>query len=177
MKVIVWLWNPWEKFERNRHNVWFLFLDSLINNMFHVKNNFEYKQELNASVLYLSEYDLMLVKPHTFMNSSWETVNAIKNAYNVNNEDILVIVDEIYLDFWIVRYRENWSDGWQNWMKSIISFIWNNFPRLRIWIGQDKSITLRDFVLSDFNENELNQLDNIFNKWISVLKERFFWKL
>jgi peptidyl-tRNA hydrolase len=30
MKLIVWLWNPWKQYEKTRHNIWFMFLDKLV---------------------------------------------------------------------------------------------------------------------------------------------------
>jgi len=171
MKTIIWLWNPWEKYKNTRHNVWFLFLD-----YFKDKNNisqdFSFQSDLNGEII--KTKDFILFKPSTFMNSSWDAVINLLNKYNINKEDILVVYDDIDIPLWTYRFRQNWSSGWQKGMKSIISYIWENFKRLRIWIWQDKSLNLTDWVLWEFQENEQKIISKIFEE--IYLKDNKFFK-
>lgn len=171
MKLIIWLWNPWTKYDNTRHNVWFMFLDFLIKEL-----NLEWKWEDNKksdSIIYKSILDneeILLIKPQTFMNLSWESVLKLMSFYKIKKENIIIVYDDISMDFWKVRFRDKWSAGWQNWVKDIISKIWEEFKRIKIWIWQDRRFDLSAWVLSKFSSIELNKLDtNIFTEAKKIL--------
>lgn len=175
MKLIVWLWNPWIKYEKTRHNIGFLFLDFLVDKL---NLTWEWRQEkkFNWEIFEtnISLEKIILLKPQTFMNLSWESVLKIMSFYKLKKEDIIVIFDDISLDFWKVRFREKWSAWWQNWVKNIINHIWEDFKRIKIWIGQDARYDLSDWVLSKFSENELKELnENILLDSGKMLSDNF----
>lgn len=173
MKLIVWLGNPWPKYEKTRHNVGFLFLDWLCdkkNIMADWKENKKFKWEIIETNF--SGEKVILLKPLTYMNLSGESLIQVKNFYKIDNEDILVVYDDISLDFEKIRYRSKWSAGGQNGVKSIIKNIWEEFMRIKIWIWQDKRFDLSDWVLSKFSSDELSLLNcEIFEKAYELLEE------
>ena len=75
MKLIIWLWNPWNEYKKTRHNVGFLFLDWLIDDL---NLNWEWKNEPKfKSEIFETNYNFektILLKPQTYMNLSWEAV-------------------------------------------------------------------------------------------------------
>lgn len=163
MKLIVWLWNPWKEYENTRHNAWFLFIDWLKNDLnlvWEFKNDSKFKWEILETIINWEK--TFLLKPQTFMNLSWESILKIMSFYKIEKKDIIIIFDDISLEVGKIRFRENWSSWWQNWVKSIISNIWDDFKRIKIWIWYDKKFELSNWVLSNFNENELKQLYNDF---------------
>ncbi len=177
MKLIIWLWNPWTKYEKTRHNAWFLFL-----NYFQNKIKFPSFKEEKKFFWEISEWEInwekhILVKPLTFMNVSWNCVLAIKNFYKINNEDIIIIYDDKDIIFNNIRYREEWSSGWHNWIKDIISALWTKeFSRIKIWVAYENTRIkdTADFVLSKFTNEQLSILETVFekvelmlNKWIN----------
>jgi PTH1 family peptidyl-tRNA hydrolase len=173
MKLIIWLWNPWEKYEKTRHNVGFLFLDWLKSNLSitdDFKNESKFKWEILETII--SWQKTILLKPQTFMNLSWESVIKVMNFYKIDKKDIIVIFDDISLDFWKVRFRESWSSGWQNWVKNIIANIWEDFKRIKIGVWQDKRYELSDWVLSKFSSEELEKLNKeiFFEVYEKLLK-------
>lgn len=161
MKLIIWLGNPWNEYEKTKHNVWFLFLDRLRNEL-NITSDFKNESKFKALILEtnISWERTILLKPQTFMNLSWESVLKIMSFYKIPKDDIIVIFDDISLEPWKIRFRESWSAGWQNWVKSIITNIWEEFKRIKVWIGQDRRFDLSDWVLSKFNEEELEKLNN-----------------
>lgn len=161
MKLIIWLGNPWNEYEKTKHNVWFLFLDWLRNEL-NITSDFKNESKFKALILEtnISWEKTILLKPQTFMNLSWESVLKIMSFYKIPKDDIIVIFDDISLEPWKIRFRESWSAGWQNWVKSIITNIWEEFKRIKVWIGQDRRFDLSDWVLSKFNEEELEKLNN-----------------
>jgi len=174
MKIIVWLWNPWREYEKTKHNVWFMFLDYFIK-----KNNFsefifesKFKAEL-SNWIYNWEKTI-LVKPQTYMNLSWESIISTMNFYKIEKNNFLVIFDDLSMDFWKLRFRESWSAGWHNWIKSIIKYLWNDFKRIKVWIWYDSKFEVSDWVLSKFKEEELIDLENeIFKNTNSLLIQNF----
>lgn len=160
MKILIWLWNPWDKYKNTRHNIWFMFLD-----FFAEKNDFSdfsYESKFKADISnwkYKWE-KVILLKPQTFMNLSWESVRKICDYYKVGSEDFIVIYDDISLEFGKVRFREKWSAWWHNWVKDIIKYFKDKFPRIKIWVWLDEKYEVSDWVLSKFTEEELIDLEN-----------------
>lgn len=171
MKLIVWLWNPWLQYEKTRHNAWFLFLDWFKNEL-NILNDWKNETKFKGEILetFIAWEKIILLKPQTFMNLSWESVLKIMSFYKIEKKDIIVIFDDVSLDFWKIRFRESWSAWGQNWVKSIIQNIWEEFRRIKIWIGQDRRFDLADWVLSKFSEEELKKLnEEIFIEVKSLL--------
>lgn len=160
MKLIIWLWNPWNQYEKTRHNVWFLFLDWLKNQL-NITSDFKNESKFKAEILEtnISWEKTILLKPQTFMNLSWESILKVMSFYKINKKDIIVIFDDISLESWKVRFRESGSAWGQNWVKNIIANIWEEFKRIKVWIGQDKKWDLADWVLSKFNDEEIEKLN------------------
>ena len=127
MKIIVWLWNPWIEYSQTRHNVGFIFLDYL-DNLWKFEKFRDSKFKWVVSEWIVNGEKIILLKPLTFMNLSWESLNAILNFYKLNiEEDVIIIFDDISMDFGKVRYRSSWSAGWHNGIKSIINTFNNTF--------------------------------------------------
>jgi PTH1 family peptidyl-tRNA hydrolase len=109
---------------------------------------------------------VVLVKPQTFMNLSWESVGQFINFYKLNKEDLIIISDDKDMEFWKVRFRKKWSAGGHNWLKSIIQHIWEEFKRIKIWIWSNTNYKTYDWVLSKFKKEELEKLNEIFENII-----------
>ena len=172
MKLIIWLWNPWDKYKSTRHNVWFMFLDYLKE-----KENFsdfKYESKFKADIssgFFLWEKTI-LVKPQTFMNLSWESVQKIANFYKLENQNFVVIYDDISMDFWKIRFRRKWSAWGHNGIKDIIRYFWDVFDRIKVWVWLNDKYEVSDWVLSKFKEEELIDLENdIFKKSCKMLRK------
>ena len=173
MKLIVWLWNPWEKYLKTKHNIWFLFLEYLLDkeNLPNFKLESKFKWEISS---WLFKWEkIILLKPQTFMNLSWESLIKIIKFYKINLKDIMIIYDDISIDLWKIRFRDKWSAWWHNWIKDIIKYIDNEFNRIKIWIWFNENYEVSDWVLSKFSNEELNEFDNdIFPKVYDLLNEK-----
>ncbi len=163
MTLFVGLGNPGTTYENNRHNIGFLVIDVLIN---HYKARDVSKNSFDG-VLYKSN-DLLFLKPTTYMNLSGKSLQAVKNFYKVEIDNIIVIHDDLDLPFGAVRFKKGGGHGGHNGLKSIDSMIGKEYTRVRM--GIDKPLyrsQVADFVLSDFTQNESVMLD----RWIAhVLK-------
>ena len=171
MKLIIWLWNPGKEYECTRHNIWFLFLDWLRNNL-NISEEFRDELKYGAQMLetQINWQKTILLKPLTYMNLSGESISKVINFYKIDLSNIIIIYDDISLAFCEIRFRASWSAWGQNWIKSIISYIWEDFKRIKIWIGQDRRFELSDWVLSKFKPEELEKLNKeIFKKASELL--------
>jgi len=173
MKIIVWLWNPWEKYKKTRHNTWFLFLDYLKE-----KENFsdfilEPKFKAEISNWILKNEKIILLKPQTFMNLSGESVFKIMNFYKIEKKDFIVIFDDLSMEFSKIRFREKWSAWGHNGIKDIINYLKEDFNRIKVWIWFNDNFEVSDWVLSKFNDEELEKLErNIFPLVYNLLIEK-----
>ena len=166
MHLIVGLGNIGEKYQLTRHNVGFMVIDEITKNLSTSniqKSNFH-------STLEKSAYDLYS-KPTTYMNNSGMAVQAIKEYYKLEMEDIIVIHDDIDLPFGTVKFKIGGGHGGHNGLRSIDAHIGKEYIRVRIGVGkpQDKS-DVANYVLDNFSKEELNKLPDIIIHTIEAIK-------
>jgi PTH1 family peptidyl-tRNA hydrolase len=93
------------------------------------------------------------------MNLSGESVREVVNFYNIENDQILIIYDDISLDVGKLRIREKGSAGGHNGIKSIIAHLGSEvFSRIKIGVGQPNSDLVKH-VLGKFSKEEMVTLD------------------
>ena len=172
MKLIIWLGNPGEKYEKTRHNVWCMFLDFLASELGFSDFKYESKFKWEISNGSINWEKTILLKPQTFMNLSWESLRKIVDFYKISLEDWTVIYDDFSLEFWKIRFRDKWSAGGHNGVKDIIRHFWENFKRIKVWIWFNEGDDVSDWVLSKFTQEELMDLDNEVykNTWDILIK-------
>jgi len=157
MRLIVGLGNPGKEYAKSKHNIGFMVLDAYckLKNLKLVKET-KFQGEL------IKYQDVLLLKPRTFMNNSGTSVRAVAQFYQIANEDILVISDDLDLPFGKLRLREKGSAGGHNGLKSIIAMLGaQNFNRLRIGIDRDDKDVV-DYVLSKLTKEQSKQLESLF---------------
>lgn len=150
MILFVGLGNPGSQYENTRHNIGFKAIDALV-------DAFRATDVSKASfygALYKTS-SVLFLKPATFMNLSGKSVQAVKNFYKIEPEDIVVIHDDIDLPFGAVRFKKGGGHGGHNGLKSIDSYIGESYIRIRVGVGKPlyKS-QVADYVLCDFHADE-----------------------
>lgn len=154
MIIIVGLGNPDKKYEQTYHNLGFLAVDRFAQK---ICANFS-KTMCKACVAEanVNGQKVILAKPLTYMNLSGESVVLLKQKYK--DARILVIVDDIDLPRGEIRYRLHGSAGTHNGLRSIVSYIGQEFERIKIGIGRDESMDLCDYVLSKIDMKEFDKV-------------------
>lgn len=156
-KLVVGLGNPGRKYKNSKHNIGFMALDHYANN---AKIKFKKKSTMNAEIA--EDGDLILAKPLTFMNLSGIAVRKIVDYYNIENDHILVIYDDVDLPFAKLRLRYKGGPGGHNGIKSIIQHLDSqNFNRIRFGIDKSERVEMKDYVLSDFSKTEFKILKDV----------------
>ena len=173
MKLVIWLGNPGDKYRDTRHNLGFIFVDKFCEDEGFSEWKYESKFTAEISSGILQGEKTLLVKPQTFMNLSWESLQKICNFYKLWAPDLTVIYDDKDMDFGKVRVRDKWSAGGHNGVNSIIKYFWDNWKRIKVWVGKTpEKYETADWVLSKFSEEELIDLDNeIYNKISEEIKK------
>ncbi len=168
MKLIVGLGNIGKEYEKTRHNIGFIAIDEILNDL----NYSEINKPQFKGTLYKSGNYLFL-KPSTYMNLSGESVGAVKNFYKIDNDDIIVIHDDLDLKLGALRFKKGGGHGGHNGLKSIDSHIGNSYHRIRIGIDRpEEKDKVIDFVLGKFNDEELEKLSKTLE---NVKKAVFDW--
>lgn len=154
MFVVVGLGNPGKEYTNTRHNVGFDTIDLLAERNNIKINKIKFKSVYGEGVI--GSEKVLLVKPQTYMNNSGVTVRDIYSFYKIPIDNIIVIVDDIDIDFATVRIKRKGSAGSHNGLKSIIYLLQrDDFPRVKIGIGKKhENQDLANFVLSRFSKEE-----------------------
>ena len=153
MWLVAGLGNPGPKYERNRHNIGFRVVDALAR-----KHNLTWKSAKTADTAsgLVGRERAVLLKPLQFMNLSGFAVQQTAAFHQVEVDHILVIHDEIDLDFGIVRLKSGGGHGGHNGLRSITEQLGESgFARVRMGVGRNPnappgSKDAASWVLADF---------------------------
>ena len=160
MYYIVGLGNPGLKYENTRHNAGFITIDYLARKYDIDVRKIKFKSLIGQGVI--SGQKIMLVKPQTYMNNSGEALREIFNYFDFDHDKLIVIYDDIDIDFGSIRIRKKGSAGTHNGMKSIIyNLKFDDFPRIKVSVGKKPEyMDLANFVLSGFSKQEAKIIED-----------------
>ncbi|MEI0610936.1 aminoacyl-tRNA hydrolase [Brachyspira pilosicoli] len=159
-KLVIGLGNPGEEYKNHRHNIGFIIIDKLAQNLSLKFDNNKKKSLFTRAKL--NNTDFILLKPQTFMNLSGESAIYISKFFNIKPEDIIVIYDDMDIPFGTFKIKKGGSSGGHNGIKSLIAQLQtDNFIRLRVGIGRPSfGKKVNDYVLSSFSKSERENIDN-----------------
>ena len=175
--LLVGLGNPGDEYELTRHNAGFLALDAFVEANAEMEpwiSKKSLKSEISTGRI--GETRVIAIKPTTFMNLSGEAVQAVASFYKIPLDTILVIHDELDVDFGNIRLRQGGRSAGHNGIKSVTQHIGEGYGRVRIGIGPKKPARMpsESFVLQDFSDQEQEQLPNMTREVNAVLSEYIF---
>ncbi len=160
--LIVGLGNPGFEYEKTKHNVGFMAIDKLCNDLSIFLSNSKFEGYYNHVVK--NDCKFFIAKPMTFMNNSGFFVSQFANFFKIPKSNIIVLYDDINLDVGKIRIRSKGSSGGQNGIKNIISQLGTeDIKRIKIGIGKPKH-DLVSHVLSNFKPDDFIPLNDALNK-------------
>lgn len=175
--LIVGLGNPGREYDLTRHNVGFLCVDEFVNKSDEMEAWIQ-KKDLKCQISSgrMGEKRIIAMKPATFMNLSGEAVQAVTDFYKIHPDNIVVLHDELDIEFGQIRLRKGGSGAGHNGVKSVIKYIGEDYGRIRIGIGPKKpeQMASEDFVLQKFSGQEQAQLSNLTKEVSAVLSEYIY---
>ena len=132
--LIVGMGNPGQKYEHTRHNMVFLTVDLLAEQLNVKLNKVKFKSAYN--IVRFGGQKCLVMKPQTYMNLSGEAVHEAVQFYKIPADHVLVIYDDVSLPVGKLRVRPTGSAGGHNGIKNIIAHLGTQeFPRIKIGTG------------------------------------------
>lgn len=170
MKLIVGLGNPGPLYEKTRHNIGFIVLDALAK-----KEGFSITKKQNRCLLgqgVVAGVRVLAAKPQTYMNKSGEAVLELLNYYQDQIDDLLIIHDDLDLDFGRIRFKNGGGTGGHKGLKSVSELLDScDFDRIKIGIGHPPEfIKVESYVLSVFNPAERSMLPEITESCVAGIR-------
>ena len=164
MKMIIGLGNPGKPYEHTRHNIGFDVVDELANRFNSPLTQMKFKGMY--TVVHRPEGKVLLVKPLTYMNLSGECVVPLMDYYEIAEEDIVIIYDDLDLAVGKLRLRQKGSAGGHNGIKSMIQHLGTQeFNRIRIGVDRPPAgMKVPDYVLSRFSKDEKPLMEEALKK-------------
>ena len=157
--LIVGLGNPGAKYAGTRHNAGFDALDWAARRWGIRVDRARFDALTGTGEA--AGHTVLLLKPQTFMNLTGQAVGKAAAFYKVPAQNVIVLFDDISLAPGRLRLRKAGSAGGHNGVKSIISQIGQEFPRVKIGVGAKPhpEYDLADWVLSRFTPDERKAME------------------
>lgn len=184
MKLIIGIGNPGSEYEGTRHNIGYMILDEIAKQD---DIDFVLDKKFNAEIAkaHFADKPAILVKSHSFVNKTGEVAKKLKTFYKIKNEDIIVVQDDLDIEFGSFKVSFEKDSGGHRGVQSIIDHLkTNKFWRLRVGTAnrkltaarhqktlKDKKAKVGDFVLSKFTPSEKTEIKKIFKESLEGLEK------
>ncbi len=178
--LVIGLGNPGKSYENNRHNIGFMLIDAILNNIY--KQQFSEKFNGLMQIIEIAKIDLIkssniqnvkhliMFKPLTYMNNSGLAISKLVNFYKLSINNVIVIHDDLDLELGRLKVKLGGGSGGHNGLKSMDIHIGNGYYRLRLGIGHPgNSNQVSDYVLSNFSQAEFEKIKLIQKHIISSM--------
>jgi peptidyl-tRNA hydrolase, PTH1 family len=164
VRLLGGLGNPGPEYRYTRHNVGFMALDEVADR--YAISFSEYRFNCAFGLGTIEGEETVLAKPMAFMNRSGPPIHALSQFYGIFVTDILVIHDDIDLDFGRIQIKEKGGHGGHKGIRSLMEVTGDDrFVRFRIGIGRpEPAESVVDHVLSPFNPAERKALDAVLKR-------------
>ncbi len=168
--LVVGLGNPGPDYAGNRHNAGFMVLDALAE-----RERARFKVHKTRSDVVegrLAGVRVVLAKPRSYMNESGGPVAALRTFFDAAPEQLIVVHDDLDIDFGAIRVKQGGGDGGHNGLRSVTKSIGSNeYLRVRFGIGRPPGrLDPADFVLRDFSAAERKDLAGFVDEAADVVE-------
>ena len=171
LALIVGLGNPGAGYAGNRHNVGFMVLDELAHR---VGGRFtSHKSGADVLETRLAGRRVVLVRPRSFMNISGPPVAATARYFKVPPTDVVVIHDDLDLEYGVLRLKRGGGEGGHNGLRSISACLGSkDYLRVRFGIGRPPGrMDPADFVLRDFSAVQRRELELLVDRCADAVEQ------
>lgn len=169
MKLLAGLGNPGKEYERTRHNVGFLAVDALARDE---GVSFRKRFSSEAGEALVGSEKVLLLKPQTFMNRSGQAVGPATHFHHLSPKDVIVIHDDLDLEFGEVRIKVGGGHGGHNGLRSLIAHLGSpDFIRIRVGIGRPPwKGDVTGWVLGAFDEEQNEALPEVLERAVQAAR-------
>lgn len=168
--LFVGLGNPGTQYEWTRHNIGYLVIRKLANDLgWSLKEDRRFNACIVKGIIDNKTVHLML--PLTYMNLSGSAVRQYADYFKLSLQNLVIVTDDIALSFGQVRLKSMGSSGGHNGLKSIEACLGTSYyKRLRMGIGHPGEKILANYVLEVFNQKEQQELPVFIDSGVEILK-------
>ncbi|HKW16100.1 MAG TPA: aminoacyl-tRNA hydrolase [Terriglobales bacterium] len=162
MKLIVGLGNPGPEYEFTPHNVGFLAIEILADQL-NVEVRNRQSRALTARAQ-IGQEQVVLAKPETYMNLSGLAVSELVGKLEIRPEaDLIIIQDELDFPLGTLRVQRARSSAGHNGIESIIDALGSNdFLRIRVGVAPEhKPGDGKEYLLSPMRKAQLKMLEPV----------------
>lgn len=156
--LVVGLANPGPDYEGTRHNIGWDVLQELASRALPMPASFSTHKKTNCEIAQtrLADKQVVLARPRSYMNLSGGPVASVAKYFSVTPTDVIVIHDEIDIDFGAVRLKRGGGEGGHNGLRSMSSSLGTrDYIRVRAGVGRPPGrMAVADFVLKRFSKLE-----------------------
>ena len=171
MKLIVGLGNPGIEYQFTPHNLGFLAIDRIANNLGVEVRNRQCRAQTARTII--ADQMVLLAKPETFMNLSGVSVRELIREYEAKPEsDLIVIQDELDFPLGTLRIHTRRSSAGHNGIESIIGALGTqDFPRIRIGVAPDRKVgDGAEYLLAPMRKQDMAVVDGMLDTAAEAVK-------
>ncbi len=169
MLCIVGLGNPGSQYSMTRHNI-----GRMVVERFGRIQSIIFDQDPQAflGAGTIGTQKVRLVLPQTWMNQTGVVVNDLLHRFAIPSQDLIIVYDDLDLNFGVSRIKTRGGAGGHNGVRSILACInTDQFCRLKIGIGHPPpGIDMADYVLSPFSPSEYSSLERVLSHSVDALE-------
>lgn len=156
--LVVGLANPGPDYEGTRHNIGWDVIAELASRALPMPASFSTHKRTNCEIAQtrLADRPVVLARPRSYMNLSGGPVSAVAKYFGVAATDVIVVHDEIDVDFGTIRLKRGGGEGGHNGLRSVSSSLGTrDYLRVRVGVGRPPGrMDVADFVLKRFSKLE-----------------------
>lgn len=169
--LIVGLGNPGPDYAGNRHNAGFMVVDELARR---VGRRFTvHKSGADLLEARFAGRRVVLAKPRSFMNVSGPAVAATARYFKIPLADVVVVHDDLDLEYGVLRLKRGGGEGGHNGLRSISACLGSrDYLRVRFGIGRPPGrMDPADYVLRDFSLIQRRELDLLVDRCADAVEQ------
>ena len=152
ISLVAVLGNPGAQYQTTRHNIAWQMVEYL--SFF---NNLDWKEKFKGeyATVSINGEKIYLLAPLTYMNRSGDSLLPMMQFFKIPMEEILVVHDELELDFGVLGFKQGGGLAGHNGLRSIASVLGTrDFKRLRLGISRPSHGDITSYVLGNFSTDE-----------------------
>ncbi|WP_022873571.1 aminoacyl-tRNA hydrolase [Nesterenkonia alba] len=165
--LIAGLGNPGTRYRHTRHNIGHMVLDELLERINARYTRTKVGAKAVAAQLGPAGPKLVFAISEGYMNRSGKPIRALMDYFSVPTERLVVVHDEVDLDFGRIKLKRGGSEGGHNGLKSITQHLGGEreYLRVRVGVGRPNGpMNTADYVLQNFSAAEQKELPAIISR-------------
>ena len=171
IRMAVFAGNPGREYRNTRHNIGWMVLDAIPGS-----GAFNWKKKFNGqwTDYYAGSNKIFILKPETFINNTGKSVQAAAHFFKIKPEEIIIIHDDLELDFEKIVLKRGGGTGGHNGLRSMNQHLGTSeYYRLRLGISRPQRGSVSSYVLGRFSPDEEISLQAFVEKASSGLEDIF----